>query len=204
MGNSFNTSLAPEIAALDAKVVIVDSVADAIRATDVPNIQTNINANETKIDANKAVIDNIHDTDLPATKAVADAILAAPVHSIYPNNAEVLAGDTERANTNSSTFAKVKEFLVSVPGTYRITFDIKTLFTASTAHGTIYKNGVAFGTAQTTTSESYVNKSEDLIFSTGDLIQLYTKCSSANPFCYIRNFKLKGIFSDIRNLLILD
>lgn len=79
MSNSFNISVIPEIAAVDAKIDIidtivddirdvdlpahdtklttVDTVVDNIRNIDVPNIQTNIDANETKID----IIDGIAD-----------------------------------------------------------------------------------------------------------------------------------------------
>jgi len=65
MSNSFNISVAPEIAAVSALILVVDTVVDNIRATDVPNIQTNIDANETKIDANKTVVDAIQaKTDL--------------------------------------------------------------------------------------------------------------------------------------------
>ena len=59
MSNSFNISFVPEIAAVGALVSTVDTVVDAIRATDVPNIQTNIDANETKIDTVDTVVDAI-------------------------------------------------------------------------------------------------------------------------------------------------
>jgi len=41
---------ATDVVNLAAQNTAIDNVVDAIRATDVPNIQTNINANETKID----------------------------------------------------------------------------------------------------------------------------------------------------------
>ncbi len=59
MSNSFNISVAPEIAALSTLVTTVDTVVDLIRGTDVPNIQTNINANETKIDTIDGIVDAI-------------------------------------------------------------------------------------------------------------------------------------------------
>lgn len=52
MSNTFNISVKPEIAALEAKV-------DLVRGTDVPNIQSNINDNETKIDTVDSVVDLI-------------------------------------------------------------------------------------------------------------------------------------------------
>lgn len=57
MSNSFNISVKPEIAALSAQIVVVDTVVDAIRATDIPNIQTNIDANETILDSIKLKTD---------------------------------------------------------------------------------------------------------------------------------------------------
>ena len=96
MANSFNISVLPQIAALETKVDTIDTVVDAIRATDVPaldtkltiidtvadqirdidvpNIQANIDANETKIDAETAIIADIHDTDLPAVSALISAL----------------------------------------------------------------------------------------------------------------------------------
>ncbi len=59
MSNSFNISLAPEIAAVSALITTVDTVVDLIRGTDVPNIQTNIDANETKIDTINGIVDAI-------------------------------------------------------------------------------------------------------------------------------------------------
>lgn len=59
MSNSFSISDEVLIAALEAKVDIIDTVVDTIRATDVPNIQTNIDANETKIDTIDGIVDAI-------------------------------------------------------------------------------------------------------------------------------------------------
>ena len=58
MSNNFSLDAGPQIAAVLAAVGTVDTVVDAIRAADVPNIQTNINANET-------ILDLIRGTDLP-------------------------------------------------------------------------------------------------------------------------------------------
>ena len=74
MSNSFNISVKPEIAALEAKIDIVDTEVDTIRATDLPTIKTGVDANTSKlnsiinvqlpgviteIDANEAKIDII-------------------------------------------------------------------------------------------------------------------------------------------------
>lgn len=95
MSNSFNISSAVEIAALDAKVVLVDAVVDAIRATDIPaldaklvivdtvvdaihltdvfDIQTNINVNESKIDTLNTNVGSIISTYLPGIITEVDA-----------------------------------------------------------------------------------------------------------------------------------
>lgn len=68
MANSFNISVKPEIAAAVVKIDAIDTVVDAIRATDVPGINTNINANETKIDTMDTIVD--------AIKAIDDVLLS--------------------------------------------------------------------------------------------------------------------------------
>lgn len=73
MGNSFNISVKPEIAAAVVKIDAIDTVVDAIRGTDVPNIQTNINVNETTILANQDILDLIRGTDVVDIQANIDA-----------------------------------------------------------------------------------------------------------------------------------
>ncbi|HDY88352.1 hypothetical protein LCGC14_0954760 [marine sediment metagenome] len=58
MSNNFSLDVSPQIAAVLTAVATVDTVVDAIRAADVPNIQANINANE-------VILDLIRGTDLP-------------------------------------------------------------------------------------------------------------------------------------------
>jgi len=59
MGNSFNISVAPEIAAVQTVVDGNSVILTDIHDTDLPAIVTEIDANETKIDANKTVVDAI-------------------------------------------------------------------------------------------------------------------------------------------------
>lgn len=112
MPNSFNISAEVELAAISASITIVDTVVDAIRATDVPNIQTNIDDNETKIDACGAIGALIRGTDVPniqtnidanetkidANKAVVDAIRATDVPDLQTNiNANETKIDANKA-----------------------------------------------------------------------------------------------------------
>lgn len=73
MANSFNISVKPEIAAAVVKIDAIDTVVDAIRATDVPGINTNINANETKIDTIDTMLNLVRFTDFPAIAAEINA-----------------------------------------------------------------------------------------------------------------------------------
>lgn len=66
MSNSFNISVKPEIAAAVIKIDANKAVIDNIHDVDLP-------AAKTVIDSNKTVIDNIHDTDLPAAVVKIDA-----------------------------------------------------------------------------------------------------------------------------------
>ncbi len=103
---------------------------------------------------------------------------------------EIAAADTER-NTTGTGYTKVKEIEVNAGGTYRITFDLQAL-ASGMAYGRVYKNGVAHGTEQSATvGAGYLNKSEDLVFEKGDLIQLYYRASGGGS-AWVRNFKVKG------------
>ncbi len=72
MGNSFNISVKPEIAAAVVKIDAIDAVVDLIRGTDVVNIQANIDDNETLITTIDSVVDNIRNIDVPNIQANID------------------------------------------------------------------------------------------------------------------------------------
>ncbi|MQY80504.1 MAG: hypothetical protein GH151_15185 [Bacteroidetes bacterium] len=72
MSNSFNISVIPEIAALEAKIDTIDTVVDNIRAVDVVNLSSAI--------ANNAVdIGVIHNTDIPDLSTIVTNIGVAVV-----------------------------------------------------------------------------------------------------------------------------
>jgi len=103
------------------------------------------------------------------------------------------SADTERTHSNSATWTKKKEILAIMPGTYRVKFDIKHVASAGlVGYARIYKNGVAVGTSRQSTT-AYVTHSEDLVFSSGDLIQLYLSSNysgSGGIDVYCKNFRL--------------
>ena len=93
-------------------------------------------------------------------------------------------------DTNSiASWVKIKEIYIPRGGAIRIKYDIKT--NGGTAYGRIHRNGAAVGTQQSTTSTSYVTKSEDISgWSSGDLLQLYGYISIPSLICSVANLKL--------------
>ncbi|MBA7522547.1 hypothetical protein ES705_14666 [subsurface metagenome] len=81
MANSFNISVKPEIAAVSALVVAVDAVVDAIRATDVVNIQANIDDNEDLLDLIRGT-DVVNLASAIANNAVAIEVIDGIVDAI--------------------------------------------------------------------------------------------------------------------------
>jgi len=118
---------------------------------------------------------------------------ASATKTLYPT--EHAAGDvlwqyidTELTFSLLGDYTRAREIQVGFGGTLRIKFDILS-GDGTPVYGRIYKNGVAVGTEQSTTSTTYVTKSEDISgFEANDKIQLYIRggASSGNK---IRNFR---------------
>jgi len=217
MSNSFNISVKPEIAAavvkIDAnktvidenKVILVDiegtdlpaavtkiddnkTEIDAIRSTDVPNIQTNIDANETKIDANTNTLQAVH-TSVEFAISVSDNLL--------------ISADTERSNLGSVN-TKVKEIRIDYPGTYRFTFNTK-VSGPGMGQARVFKNGVAHGAIKSFGNTEYPNiESDDLVFATGDLAQLYLVNDSPIETTFAKEFRIKGDLDIVMDPVIID
>lgn len=107
------------------------------------------------------------------------------------------SADTERTALTGSDI-KRKEIKISVVGSIRVKFDIKSSGGLSVT-GTVKKNG-AIIQAFTETSTSYQTKSVDI---TGvlphDLIQLYTTEGASSNYPSIRNFRIyydRAVLSD--------
>jgi len=107
---------------------------------------------------------------------------------------DVLIGsnDTTVEPDNSLTdYTKVREMFIGKGGTLRIKFDMRTENAAAMVYGRIYRNGAAAGTEQTSESETYATKSEDIAgWSPGDLVQLYVKTSSGAVGIHRKNFRI--------------
>ncbi len=78
----------------------------------------------------------------------------------------------EDSGDRTGTPAKIAEIMVPRGGTIRTTFTMKEDTSGNEAYGRIYKNGGAVGTTRTSTT-SYVQHTEDLVFAKDDLLQLY-------------------------------
>lgn len=98
------------------------------------------------------------------------------------------ADSEETTSINADT--KLKEFIIVRDGTLRIKFDMKV--DGDQGRGRIYKNGVAVGSEQLTSSTSYATYSQDISgWSRGDLVQLYARNDSgAANLTYMKNFRL--------------
>jgi hypothetical protein len=108
------------------------------------------------------------------------------------------SADTER-NTNTNSYAKIKEIKINLSGTVGVAFDLHDSGDMAGAYGRVYINGVAVGTQQTTTSGTYISYFESVNVNAADLVQLYYRSSSTGDNAYIRNFRLyytKGLLTE--------
>ena len=76
-------------------------------------------------------------------------------------------------------------------GIYEVDFNMKASG-GGTANARIYKNGVAFGTTQSTASAGYVLKSEDLTLSEGDYLDLYLQITGGGTTADAKDFKVSA------------
>lgn len=124
-----------------------------------------------------------------------------PRCSTASNNLKYSA-DTERTRANS-TYAKMKEIIVALPGVVRVKFDIKSNAASYYAYATIYVNGVAAGTERTA-ANTYTTFSEDIPVNDGDRVQLYLKSYDASITAYCRNFRLYFDVSSVNGIVVTD
>jgi len=257
MSNSFNISSAVELAAIEAKVDIIDTEVDTIRATDLPAIKndtgpirndvtaihdtnlpavkvdtgsirndvtaihdTNLPAVKTDTGAIRNDMTDVHDvnlpavktdtgavrndmndvkdTDLPAAKAVLDAnalllaIMQLDLFLVVSVSDHILLTSSYDGYHTLDVYTKEVEMRVGISGTYRVSFSIRNGNSDQDTYGRVYKNSVAFGTEQSVHGLGWVVKTEDLVFSGGDLVQIYTKTSLAGTQARLKEFRIKG------------
>lgn len=107
-------------------------------------------------------------------------------------SANVRNSHDAEANSSSSSYVKIKTITLpyGLLGQVRITFDIA-CGDSQTVYGRVYRNEVALGTEQSTTSLTYVTKTEDITqtWNPGDTCELWIKASGGDT-CAVRNFRL--------------
>ena len=100
--------------------------------------------------------------------------------------------DVEKLSTNT-IYVKMKEIKLNedLPAV-RIFFDLRTNVANALVYGTIYKNGIAIGTEQSTNSTTVVTFNQDFTgFVANDLIQIYLKIEAGGgQAAYATNFRL--------------
>jgi len=107
---------------------------------------------------------------------------------------DVLHSHDAVASSGSDTYTKVKTITIDTlnpsPLTLRVSFDIRAGSSGKSVRGRIYKNGVAYGTEQSSSSSSWSTRTEDLSFEQGDTIELWIRRITTT--CYVQSFRVKG------------
>lgn len=127
-------------------------------------------------------------------KAYADAITSFPDY--VAGDTLIQSADTQQDSASQeATPTKEKEIVVGRDGELRIKFDHQRTSGSGTARARVYRNGVAVGTLNSTTS-SWATISEDISgWARGDLCQLYVWTDgSGSTVSSVRNFQL---FEDV-------
>ena len=115
----------------------------------------------------------------------------------YAAGDNLIISSDDVVNENGVTYAKGKGIRIDRSGVIRIKFDLACSSppgngSDTIAYGRIYINGVATGTERTVdngvSGGDYVNFSEDITVSEGDLVQLYLKKSGVHN-TFARNYR---------------
>jgi len=189
MSNNLNIGLTDRFDTIDTNLAVVDTVVDAIRAVDVPALTADIADVDTVVDAVKVTTDKL-DSRIP-DKGLLYTMDAVNGMNVTETEDLLHSSDAE-VTTVLNVYTKKKEITVPFTGTYRVKFDMKAGYAGDTVMAKIYLGGVAHGIEQTTISDTYVTKSEDLAFTAGDLLQLYIADAVAARGCFACNLRIYG------------
>jgi len=123
---------------------------------------------------------------------------ASVVGHCIDGNTIIIHSNNTQVTTNSLTYVKKKEIILSDGGedgqAFSIVFDIKTLNGAHTYYGRIYVNGTAVGTERSGNQTAFQTYTETITgLNVGDKIQLYLKNSNTFLTCVAENLRLKGL-----------
>jgi len=133
--------------------------------------------------------------DSGSPQLVEEAITPITTGSLYRTDE-----DTTEGSESGTIYAKVTdELIVLRSGTYQVSFDLKLTGTIISAQGKIYRNAstaysgnVAFGTEQTTSSLTYITKTETLTLNAGDKLSVYAKRTGAATSAEVNNFRIES------------
>lgn len=123
----------------------------------------------------------------------------------YPSETIIVSNDAEVSTTWQTLYELMKEITLrtSIWPTSDFRFKFKMKKTGgSVAYGQIYRNGLPIGTAQTTSSDVYVEFVEDITtvidWTNNDKIQLMAKAPGPGS-AQVSDFRLCGISSEFEN-----
>lgn len=177
---------------IDTGLTIVDDVDSSKKVQfDVANIATSTTRTLNIPNANNEI-------------AFSDSTREIPHHINKVASANV-RNSHDAAITTFSHAAYTKKKTITLTngliGNWRVLFDILSTNGIATVVGRVYRNGVALGSQQTTTSATYVTKSEDLTqnCSPGDTIELWAY-GLASAAASIRNFRIA--YDDSANVAV--
>lgn len=110
----------------------------------------------------------------------------------YDVSDTIIHDNDREGDTILFAYDVVKETICPITETIRIKFDIKTELAGQMAYGKIYKNGAPHGVERTSIVETYTTFSEDLAFTTDDVIELWCRVANTSWKCYYQNFRVCG------------
>lgn len=108
----------------------------------------------------------------------------------YSSDAE----DSDASSTYALVIGKTLTMTDSYTGSWRISFQLRNDNNATLTYGKIYRNGVAYGTEHTTTSDTYTEYSEDfssINITAGDIMEIWGKNPPGTDIIFVQDFRIK-------------
>ncbi|MNW55118.1 hypothetical protein D3C74_327620 [compost metagenome] len=123
-------------------------------------------------------------------------------HAMAPGEILLYYNPDKSFMVQYTTYTKIFSINVGMTGVFRIRFKIMSANSSQTAFGRIYKNGIAFGTEQSTRNyQSVTTYSEDLPFAAGDKIELWMKTTGSQGYATIF---MPEIYGDVPQYIYPD
>lgn len=180
--------------------IVANTAKESSTAANVASIIVAADAKTTPIAADTIALIDSADSDslkeVTITQLSAALFAIAELSNKYAISDDLLHSHDAEYWGTAASYTKKKTITLDTlslsPSTIRVKFDLKAE-SGTTGYGRVYKNGVAIGTEQSTTSTSYVTFSEDLSFEMGDTLELWVKDGTAgSTFVGCVNFRVYG------------